>query len=275
MMNDMKATTVLNNGVQMPWIGLGVYKVEKESEVIKSVQAALDAGYRSIDTASFYNNEEGVGRAIAESEVPREDIFITTKVWNDRHGYDETLAAFEESRRKLGVDVIDLYLIHWPVTGKHKDTWRALETLYHDGKVRAIGVSNYLVRHLEDLLKDAKVVPTVNQMEYHPWLQQPELHSFCKDNNIQLEAWSPLTRGRKFDDPVLVKLSEKYGKSPAQILIRWDIQKGVVTIPKSVTRTRIKENIDVFDFVITKADMEVLNGCDEELRFGSNPHDFT
>jgi len=274
-MNDMKATTVLNNGVQMPWIGLGVYKVEKESEVIKSVQAALDAGYRSIDTASFYNNEEGVGRAIAESEVPREDIFITTKVWNDRHGYDETLAAFEESRRKLGVDVIDLYLIHWPVTGKHKDTWRALETLYHDGKVRAIGVSNYLVRHLEDLLKDAKVVPTVNQMEYHPWLQQPELHSFCKDNNIQLEAWSPLTRGRKFDDPVLVKLSEKYGKSPAQILIRWDIQKGVVTIPKSVTRTRIKENIDVFDFVITKADMEVLNGCDEELRFGSNPHDFT
>lgn len=275
MMNDMKATTVLNNGVQMPWIGLGVYKVEKESEVIKSVQAALDAGYRSIDTASFYNNEEGVGRAIAESEVPREDIFITTKVWNDRHGYDETLAAFEESRRKLGVDVIDLYLIHWPVTGKHKDTWRALETLYHDGKVRAIGVSNYLVRHLEDLLKDAKVVPTVNQMEYHPWLQQPELHSFCKDNNIQLEAWSPLTRGRKFDDPVLVKLSEKYRKSPAQILIRWDIQKGVVTIPKSVTRTRIKENIDVFDFVITKADMEVLNGCDEELRFGSNPHDFT
>jgi len=275
MMNDMEATTVLNNGVQMPWIGLGVYKVEKESEVIKSVQAALDAGYRSIDTASFYNNEEGVGRAIAESEVPREDIFITTKVWNDRHGYDETLAAFEESRRKLGVDVIDLYLIHWPVTGKHKDTWRALETLYYDGKVRAIGVSNYLVRHLEDLLKDAKVVPTVNQMEYHPWLQQPELHSFCKDNNIQLEAWSPLTRGRKFDDPVLVKLSEKYGKSPAQILIRWDIQKGVVTIPKSVTITRIKDNIDVFDFVITKADMEVLNGCDEELRFGSNPHDFT
>lgn len=258
----------------MPWIGLGVYKVEKGEGVELAVQAALDAGYRSIDTASFYDNEEGVGQAIAKSGVPREEIFITTKVWNDRQGFDETLAAFEESRRKLGVDVIDLYLIHWPVTGKHKDTWRALEKLYHDGKVRAIGVSNYLVRHLEELLIDAKVVPTVNQMEYHPWLQQPDLHSYCKQNNIQLEAWSPLTRGRMFDDPRLVKLSDKYRKSPAQILIRWDIQKGVVTIPKSITPSRIKENINVFDFALTETDMAELNRCDEALRFGSNPHDF-
>jgi diketogulonate reductase-like aldo/keto reductase len=274
MMNNMKATTVLNNGVHMPWLGFGVYKAEKGDEVVQAVVTALEAGYRSIDTAAFYDNEEGVGQAIAESSVPREEIFITTKVWNDRHGYDETLAAFEESRQKLGVDVIDLYLIHWPVTGKHKDTWRALEKLYREGKVRAIGVSNYLVHHLKDLLNDAEIVPMVNQMEYHPWLQQPDLHNFCKDNSVQLEAWSPLTRGEKFDDPLLVKLSEKYGKSPAQILIRWDLENGVVTIPKSVTPKRIQANIDVFDFELSEEDMAELNGCDEELRFGASPHNF-
>ncbi|WP_425335408.1 aldo/keto reductase [Salipaludibacillus daqingensis] len=273
-MNDKHATTVLHNGVHMPWVGLGVYKVDKGDEVVQAVDAALKAGYRSIDTAAFYDNEEGVGQAIAESGVPRDDIFLTSKVWNDRHGYEETLAAFEESRKKLGVDVIDLYLIHWPVTGKHKETWRALETLYEEGKVRAIGVSNYLVRHLNELLKDAKIVPMVNQVEYHPWLQQPELHHFCKENNIQLEAWSPLTRGRKFDDPLLVKLSEKYGKSPAQILIRWDLQKQVVTIPKSVTPERIRANIDVFDFTLTGEEMTELNNYDVEERFGSDPNAF-
>ncbi|PYZ91615.1 aldo/keto reductase [Salipaludibacillus keqinensis] len=271
---NIRSTTTLNNGVTMPWLGLGVYKAEEGDEVVRAVQEALIAGYRSIDTASFYQNEEGVGRAIAQSDVPRDEIFITTKVWNDDQGYNETLAAFEQSRRKLGVDVIDLYLIHWPVTGKFKDTWRAMEKLYEDGKVRAIGVSNFLVHHLENLLENATVVPAVNQVEYHPWLSQPDLYDFCKGKGIQVEAWSPLTRGRKFDDLQLKEIAERHGKTPAQVLIRWDLQNEVVTIPKSVTKERIQANTEVFDFQLSETEMDVLNECNEGLRFGPHPDEF-
>lgn len=273
-MLNIESTTTLNNGVKMPWFGLGVYKVQEGNEVKKAVETALKAGYRSVDTASFYENEAGVGEGISESGVPREDIFVTTKVWNDQQGYKETLAAFEESRRKLGLDVIDLYLIHWPVTGKFKETWRALEELYSDGKVRAIGVSNFQIHHLEDLLKDAKVVPAVNQVEYHPLLTQVELHNYCKERGIQLEAWAPLVRGRVFDNPILVNLSEKYGKTPAQIVLRWDLQNEVVTIPKSVTPERIQSNMDIFDFYLTEEDMQKISNLNENHRTGPDPDTF-
>ncbi|MBU9724287.1 MULTISPECIES: aldo/keto reductase [Bacillaceae] len=271
---NIHSTVTLNNGVKMPWLGLGVYKAEDGNEVKNAIKVALEAGYRSIDTASFYHNEAGVGEALRETDVPREEIFVTTKVWNDEQGYEETLKAFESSRTKLGLDVIDLYLVHWPVTGKFKDTWRAMEKLYDEGKVRAIGVSNFNIHHLEYLLKDAKVKPVVNQVEFHPLLTQEELHEFCKKNDIQLEAWSPLTRGHMFDDERLVKLAEKYGKTPAQIILRWDLQKEVVTIPKSVTPARIQSNTEIFDFELSEEDMNILDSCNEHKRFGPDPDTF-
>ncbi|WP_078578873.1 aldo/keto reductase [Salipaludibacillus agaradhaerens] len=273
-MNSLADKTVLNNGVEMPWVGLGVYKVTEGDEVKAAVKSALKIGYRSIDTASFYGNEEGVGQAIAESGIPREEIFVTSKVWNDEQGYDETLEAFERSRQRLGLNVLDLYLIHWPVAHTYKETWCALERLYTEGKVRAIGVSNFLKHHLEELLDEARIIPAVNQIEYHPWLTQPELHRYCHDKGIQPEAWSPLARGKKFDDPILSELAEKYDKTPAQILLRWDLQQGVVTIPKSVKESRIKENANLFDFQLSEEDMVLLNTCNCELRFGKNPEIF-
>ncbi|UCZ53094.1 aldo/keto reductase [Bacillus shivajii] len=274
MTKHIHSTVTLNNGVEMPWLGLGVYKADGGNEVEEAVKEALKIGYRSIDTAAFYYNEQGVGEAIRQSGVPREEIFVTTKVWNDDQGYEETLKAFEESRQKLGLDVIDLYLVHWPVKGKYKETWRAMEKLYKEGKVRAIGVSNFNIHHLEDLLRDANVVPVVNQVEYHPLLTQEELHDYCKKHNIQLEAWSPLTRGRMFGAPVLVELGNKYGKSEAQIILRWDLQNEVVTIPKSVTPARIKENANIFDFALSDEDIEKLNACNENKRFGPDPDEF-
>ncbi|MCD8509438.1 MAG: aldo/keto reductase [Bacillus sp. (in: Bacteria)] len=271
---NIQSTITLNNGVKMPWLGLGVYKVKEGGEVKSAVVTALQAGYRSIDTASFYENEVGVGEGIRESGIPREEIFVTTKVWNDQQGYEETLKAFEESRGKLGLDIIDLYLIHWPVTGKFKETWRALEELYAQGKVRAIGVSNFQIHHLEELLKDAKVVPAVNQVEYHPLLTQEELHTYCKAKGIQLEAWAPLVRGRVFDNPILVELSEKYGKTPAQIILRWDLQNDVVTIPKSITPARIEANMDIYDFELSEADMARISSLNENHRTGPDPDTF-
>ncbi len=273
-MKSITETTTLNNGVKMPWLGLGVYKAEDGNEVAEAIKEAVRVGYRSIDTASVYKNEEGVGQAIHEIDVPREDLFITTKVWNDQQGYEETLKAFEESRQKLGVEVVDLYLVHWPVTGKFLDTWKALEKLYKDGKVRAIGVSNFKVHHLEALLKEAKVVPVVNQVEYHPLLTQPELHNYCKEKGIQLEAWSPLTRGRIFEDNRLTAMSEKYGKTPAQIILRWDLENEVVTIPKSVTPSRIQANAEIFDFQLEREDVEKLNSMNQNHRFGADPDEF-
>lgn len=265
--------TELNNGIKMPWLGLGVYKTQEGAQVEQAIADALEAGYRSIDTAAAYGNEEGVGRAIAASGLKREELFITTKVWNSNQGYESTLKAFEESRRKLQLDVIDLYLVHWPVAGKYKDTYRALEKLYKDGHVRAIGVSNFLIPHLEDLLGSCEVVPAVNQVEFQPFLTQPELQSYCKDRNIQLEAWSPLLQGH-LDVPLLQEIGHKHGKSAAQVILRWDLQNGIVTIPKSVTKNRIIENADIFNFELTSGEMEAIDGLNENRRLGPDPMNF-
>ncbi|MFT4416740.1 aldo/keto reductase [Fredinandcohnia humi] len=267
-------TTTLHNGVKMPWFGLGVYKVKDGDEVISSVNAALKAGYRSIDTAALYQNEDGVGQAIKESGIPRNDLFITTKVWNDAQGYESTLKAFDESIRKLGVEYIDLYLIHWPVKGKYKDTWRALETLYRKGSVRAIGVSNFLIHHLEDLLGDSTIKPMVNQVEFHPWLTQVELQNFCKSHNIQLEASSPLARGQLVNHPLITKIANKYGKTTAQVILRWTLQHQVITIPKSVKEERIIQNADIFDFQLSQEDMNTLDACNINKRVGTDPHSY-
>lgn len=272
-MKNLQSTTTLHNGVKMPWFGLGVYKVEEGSEVVNSVKAAIEAGYKSIDTAALYENEEGVGKAIAESNVPREELFITSKVWNSAQGYDSTIAAFDESMKKLGLEYLDLYLIHWPVPklNKYKETWKALEKLYKDGRVRAIGVSNFKEHHLKDLITTCEVKPMVNQVEYHPRLTQTSLHEFCKHNEIQLEAWSPLMRGELLNEPNLLKIAQKYNKSVAQIILRWDLQNEVVTIPKSIKPHRIKENADIFDFELSREDMEKISSLNQDQRIGPDP----
>jgi methylglyoxal/glyoxal reductase len=272
-MKNLQSTTTLHNGVEMPWFGLGVFKVKEGTEVVNSVKAAIEAGYKSIDTAAIYGNEEGVGKAIAESNVPREELFITTKVWNSAQGYDTTLAAFEESMKKLGLEYLDLYLIHWPVPqqNKYKETWKALEKLYKDGRVRAIGVSNFKEHHLKDLLDNCEVKPMVNQVEYHPRLTQTGIHKLCKENGIQLEAWSPLMQGGLFEEPTLKEIARKYGKSIAQVILRWDLQNEVVTIPKSITPHRIQENADIFDFELSADDMEKISSLNQNQRVGSDP----
>lgn len=266
-------TTTLNNGVTMPWLGLGVWKTKDGDEVIQAVSDAITAGYRSIDTAAVYGNETGVGQALKASGIPREQLFITTKVWNADQGFESTLRAFEDSRRKLQLDTLDLYLVHWPVKGKYKETWKALIKLRDEGYVRAIGVSNFQVHHLQDLIDDTGVVPAVNQVELHPLLNQRELRSFCQEKGIQLEAWSPLMQGN-LDLPLLTELSGKYGKSPAQIVLRWDLQHGIVTIPKSVTKHRILENANIFDFTLSDEDMIRLDGLNQNRRFGADPDNF-
>ncbi|WP_046214239.1 aldo/keto reductase [Paenibacillus wulumuqiensis] len=273
-MQNLQSTVQLSNGVEMPWFGLGVYKVENGDEVVSSVKWAIEAGYRSIDTAALYQNEDGVGQAIRESGVPREELFVTTKVWNSDQGYDSTLQAFEQSLSKLGLEYVDLYLVHWPVKGKYKDTWRALEKLHDDGKVRAIGVSNFQIHHLEDLLADAKVRPVVNQVELHPLLSQVELRNYCKEQGIQIEAWAPLAQGRLLDNEVLQGIGEKYGKSIAQVLLRWDLQSGIVTIPKSIKQDRIVQNADIFDFELSPEDMKQIDDLNQNQRFGADPDNF-
>lgn len=273
-MNRLQDCAVLHNGVQMPWVGLGVYKVKEGEEVKNAVRTALEIGYRHIDTAAFYENEEGVGQAIRESGIPREQVFVTTKVWNTDQGYETTLKAFDTSLKKLGFDYVDLYLVHWPVKGKYKETYKALEKLYKDGYVRAIGVSNFQIHHLQDVLADCEIKPMVNQVEYHPRLTQKELHAFCRENGIQLEAWSPLMRGEILNEPTIVEIGKKYGKTPAQVVLRWDLQNGVVTIPKSVTPTRIKENADLFDFSLTDEEMKQIDALNLNKRIGADPDNF-
>lgn len=273
MPTSIQDTTTLHNGVKMPWFGLGVFKVKEGSEVVESVKAAIKNGYKSIDTAAIYQNEEGVGQGIRESGIPREELFVTSKVWNADQGYESTLQAFETSLQKLGLDYLDLYLIHWPGQDKErfKATWKALEKLYKDGRVRAIGVSNFHVHHLEDLLEDAEIKPMVNQVEYHPHLAQKELKSFCQNHGIQLEAWSPLKQGQLLDDPTINEIAQKYGKSAAQVILRWDLQNEVVTIPKSIKEHRIIENADIFDFELSHEDMEKIDGLNKDERVGSDP----
>lgn len=276
MPKNLQDTTTLHNGVKMPWFGLGVFKVKEGSEVVEAVKAAIKNGYISIDTAAIYQNEEGVGQGIKESGVPRDSLFVTSKVWNSDQGYESTLNAFETSLQKLGMDYLDLYLIHWPGkdSAKYKDTWRALEKLYKDGRVRAIGVSNFHVHHLEDLIADSEIKPMVNQVEYHPHLAQLELREYCKKQGIQLEAWSPLKQGQLLSEPTIMAIAEKYQKSPAQIILRWDLQNEVVTIPKSIKEHRIIENADIFDFELSTDDMEKINGLNKNERVGSNPDEF-
>ncbi|MBQ4913462.1 aldo/keto reductase [Maribacter sp. MMG018] len=271
---DIQGTFTLHNGVKMPYLGLGTYQAENNQEVIDSVKYALEIGYRHIDTASIYQNEEGVGTGIKESSVPREDIFLVTKVWNADQGYDSTLKSFEDSIKRLQVDYLDLLLVHWPVKEKYKDTWRALEYLYEHKKVRAIGVSNFLQHHLEDLMTDCKIVPMVNQMEFHPYVVQQELIDFCDKNTIQYEAWSPFMQGKVFNLDICKKLAAKYNKSIAQIILRWDLQKGVVTIPKSVHRNRIESNADIFDFELSQEDVAYLDSLDRGERIGPHPDHF-
>ncbi|MCY0090225.1 MULTISPECIES: aldo/keto reductase [Bacillus amyloliquefaciens group] len=278
MTTHLQAKATLHNGVEMPWFGIGVFKVEEGAELVNAVKTALVHGYRSVDTAAIYGNEEGVGEGIRqglqEAGLKREDIFVTSKVWNADLGYEETLKAFDTSLEKLGLDYLDLYLIHWPVEGKYIDAWRALETLYRDGRIKAIGVSNFQIHHLKHLMKETEIKPMINQVEYHPRLTQKELLAFCTEQGIQLEAWSPLMQGKLLDHPVLQEIAEKYGKSAAQVILRWDLQNGVITIPKSTKKHRIEENANVFDFELSADDMKRIDDLNENLRVGPDPDNF-
>ncbi|EID56430.1 aldo/keto reductase [Saccharomonospora xinjiangensis] len=266
----------LNTGATMPQLGYGVFQVSP-GEVTGLVSEALRAGYRSIDTAAIYGNEEGVGRAIAESDLAREDLFVTTKLWNDHQGYGSTLAAFDESMARLGLDYIDLYLIHWPVPSKdaYVETWKAMQRLHEEGRAKAIGVSNFQIPHLRRLLDETDVVPALNQIELHPNLPQRQLREFHAEHGIATEAWSPLGQGKGLlDDPTLTSLATKYGKSPAQIVLRWHVQLGNITIPKSATPSRIKQNIEVFDFELSADDMATITALETGVRVGPDPDAF-
>ncbi|WP_211748017.1 aldo/keto reductase [Paenibacillus sp. Marseille-Q4541] len=266
---------VLNNGVEMPWFGLGVFKVEEGEDLKQAVKSAIAEGYRSIDTAAIYQNETGVGEAvkeaIAENGLNREDLFITSKVWNADLGYEETLAAYDASLEKLGLEYLDLYLIHWPVLGKYTEAWHALETLYKNGRVKAIGVSNFQIHHLKELMQTSEIKPVINQVELHPYLTQKELLAYSKEHQIQMEAWSPLMQGGLLDHPILSEISNKYHKSVAQVILRWDLQHGIITIPKSIKAHRIAENANVFDFELTDQEMEQIDALNQNHRVGPDP----
>lgn len=271
---DVKGTFTLNNGVEMPYFGLGVYLSKEGQEVINAINWAVEAGYRHIDTASIYKNEEGVGEGIKQCGVDRKELFVVSKVWNNDQGYDATLKAFDASMKRLDLEYLDLYLIHWPVANKYKETWKALEKIYAEGRVKAIGVSNFLQHHLEDLLSEANVVPMVNQMEFHPYLVQQDLLDFCNKNTIQYEAWSPMMQGKIFQMDEFKQLSEKYNKTIAQIVLRWDLQKGVITIPKSSKKERIIDNANIFDFELSEEDVSMLDSLHRGQRFGPDPDNF-
>lgn len=264
----------LNNGVVIPQIGFGTWKIPDGEPVITAVKNALDVGYRLIDTAMIYNNEIGVGEGIRLSGLPREEIFLTTKLWNEDQGYDTTIKAFDESLKRLGVDYVDLYLMHWPIPNKRTESWRALQEIYTSGRARSIGVSNFLVRHLEDLLENTEIVPVINQVEFHPFLfdQQKEILDFCKQKGIVLEAYSPLAHANKLEDPVITEIAKTYSKTNAQILLRWAVQKGTVVIPKSTNPQRMKQNIAIFDFELNKADVQNIDSLGQNLRTCGDPN---
>lgn len=254
----------------MPLLGLGVYDMHA-AEAVEAVRYALQTGYRLIDTAAMYGNEKQIGEGIRQSGIPREEIFVTTKVNNTDQGYDQTLRAFDESLKALGLNSIDLYLIHWPIKNKRASTWKAIEKLYADGRIRAIGTGNYLLPFLEEMESYATIVPAVNQIEFSPYLFLQNELEHCRQNKICLQAYTPLLRGQKFNDPRLRQLAEKYGKSPAQIILRWAIQQGISTIPKSSNPERIKENFGIFDFVMLEEDILAMNGFHEDFRIVDDP----
>jgi diketogulonate reductase-like aldo/keto reductase len=268
---DINSKCILNNNYEMPYFGLGVYKAAPGKETIEAVSYALEIGYRLIDTASVYGNEKEVGIAVNQSGIPRKDIFVTTKLWNDDHGYDSALKAFDDSLKRLNLDYVDLYLIHWPVPGLRKDSWKALEKIYSEGRCKAIGVSNYMIKHLEEMKHYAEIIPAVNQVEFSPFLYQKELLNYCIENTIQVEAYSPLARMKKKDNPVVNRIAKKYKKTHAQILIRWCLEHKLIVIPKSSDKKRIKENADVFDFSLSNEDMKSLNSLNENFRVSWDP----
>lgn len=265
-------TVTLHDDIEMPRIGLGVYQIPRV-ETAETVGHALDAGYRSIDTASLYRNERGVGDAIAASDIPREELFVTTKVWNTDQGYDRTLAAFERSRSELQLDYVDLYLIHWPAParGLYLETWRALLALQEAGSIRAVGVSNFLPEHLDRLIEAEGVVPAINQVELHPRLQQRDLRAAHAERGIVTEAWAPLAKGGLLDDPVIQTIAARVERTPAQVILRWHLQLGTVVIPKSSNPARIRENLDVFSFELSDEDMDAMATLDRGSRIGADP----
>ncbi|MCM1946018.1 MULTISPECIES: aldo/keto reductase [Streptomyces] len=268
-------TVTLNNGVEIPQLGFGVFQVPDE-ETTTAVSSALEAGYRSLDTAAIYGNEAGVGKALAASGISREELFVTTKLWNADQGHDATLRAFDDSLAKLGLDYVDMYLIHWPTPARdlYKETWKAIEKLVADGRVRAAGVSNFQPDHLKRLIDGADLVPAVNQVELHPGLQQNELRAVHAELGIATEAWSPLAQGAVLGDEAVTVIAGRHGKSPAQVVLRWHLQLGNIVIPKSVTPERIRQNLDVFDFTLTDDEMAALAGLDRDLRTGPHPDQF-
>ena len=268
---NIKSLMGLNNGEKIPIFGFGTYLNDKGKQTIDSILYAFEIGYRHIDTATFYGNEREIGQAIYKSDIPRKEIFVTTKLWNSDHGYQKALDAFNLSLEKLGLDYVDLYLIHWPVENLRLESWRALQKLYNDGLCKSIGVSNYMERHLEELLNQSDIVPVVNQVEFSPFLYLRELQNYCESQDIALESYSPLTKGYKLKDSKLNEIAQKYTKSAAQILIRWCLQKGVIVIPKSVQKEHIKQNSNVFDFNISESDMIKLGNLNENYHSSWDP----
>lgn len=270
---NVQKTVTLNNGVEMPIFGLGVFKAESGDETANAVRWAIEAGYTAIDTASYYDNEESVGRGIRESGAPRKDLFITTKAWNTEQGYDNALKAFDESMKKMGLDYLDLYLVHWPITDTYQETWKAFEKLYADKRVRAIGVSNFEPHHLDDLIAGASVRPTVNQVELHPYLQQRAVRDACARHKVHVTAWSPIARGKVLEDETIKAIAAAHGKSPVHVTLRWEMQHGIITIPKSVKQERIRDNINVFDFSLSDEEMAQIDALDQgnDGRIGPHP----
>ncbi len=268
---SIRSTVELANGVKMPLLGLGTYKSVDPVEVRASVTSALEAGYRSIDTASMYENESVIGEVLRESSIPRDELFIATKVWNEEQGYYATLDAFDRSCEKLGLEYLDLYLVHWPMEAMYEETWRAMQQLYADGRVRAIGVCNFLPVHLEALHAVGGVGPMVDQVEFHPRLQQPELQAYCRDHGIVQEAWAPLMRGGVAEVPEIIEIARAHNVTPFQVTLRWVIQQGIVAIPKSVHPDRVRENADLYSFELSAEEMALITSLDEGIRVGRHP----
>ncbi|OGU28227.1 MAG: glyoxal reductase [Ignavibacteria bacterium GWA2_35_9] len=271
---DINSKLKLNNGIEIPRLGLGTYNITRKKDVDRAIHSALEAGYRLIDTAAAYYNEREIGEAIKSSTVTREEIFITTKLDNSDHGYKSTFRAFEQSLSRLDTDYVDLYLIHWPISRRRNESWKAMEELLEKGKCKAIGVSNYMINHLEDLKKNSSVLPAVNQIEFNPFVFEREVKEYCQNLGVAVEAYTPIARGRKFKHQDIKRLSDKYGKTEAQVMLRWGIQHNVIVIPKSSSPERIKENADIFNFNISDEDMGVMNSLDEDLRYSPDPHNY-
>ncbi|HSH18467.1 MAG TPA: aldo/keto reductase [Candidatus Saccharimonadales bacterium] len=271
----MEDSFTLGNGVRMPAIGFGTWEISPDDTAETAVRTALEMGYRHIDTAKIYGNEQGIGRAVRASGVPREEIFITTKLWNSDHAYDDAMQSIDGSLERLGLEYVDLYLIHWPQSDARDEAWKALTEIYESGKAKSIGVSNYTVRHLEELLGQSDVVPMVNQVEFHPFIyeQQKDLVDYCKDKNILIEAYSPLSRHSKTSHPEIEQIAEQAGKTPSQVILRWCLQHGTVPLPRSQNPDHIKENLEIFDFELDDQAMETLNSLSDGDRVTSDPED--